>query len=128
VVFTERKENAFGRSFRMVTDIYEPKGDTAAKRPFVVLIHGGAHRDIPLLDRRSPDIGTLAADLARRGYVVFSPEYRLVNILRYDVAGHDSIYTRQLFHSILDIDDLFCFLAESYANGNPYRIDLDKAF
>lgn len=128
VVFAEKKKNAFGRTFNMITDIYEPKGDTVSERPFVVLIHGGAHRDIPLLNRRSPDIGTLAADLARRGYVVFSPEYRLVNVLQYDVAGHDSVYTRQLFHSLLDIDDLFCFLAESYANGNPYRIDLDKAF
>jgi acetyl esterase/lipase len=127
IQYGDLKKNAFGRDFRLDTDMYEPLNDTLSERAVIIMIHGGGHIDIPILTRKSPDVGALAADLARRGYVVFSPTYRLID-LRALNGPLDSIYTNQLFHSILDLNDLFCYLRDSYENGNPLKIDLNKVF
>lgn len=124
--FGKSRKNEFGRSFVLVADLYEPKDDTLNLRPVIFLIHGGAHVEMPLLNRKSPDIVALAKDLAKRGYVVISPEYRLIQ----DFINPTPYKTfiKALYHSIFDIQDAFCFFVDSYYNGNPYRIDINRAF
>jgi hypothetical protein len=124
--FGKSRKNEFGRSFILVADLYEPKDDTLNLRPVIFLIHGGAHVEVPLLNRKSPDIVALAKDLAKRGYVVISPEYRLIQ----DFINPTPYKTfiKALYHSIFDIQDAFCYFVESYHNGNPYKIDINRVF
>ena len=56
-------------------DLYEPHGDTAAKRPAVVLVHSGA---FSFGNKDSAEIVDLAGALGRRGIVSVSINYRLM--------------------------------------------------
>ncbi len=53
-------------------DLYEPHGDTSPQRPVIIYVHGGffAFGD-------QSEGATVGEELARRGYVVISVEYRL---------------------------------------------------
>jgi dienelactone hydrolase len=55
-------------------DVYYPKTDIFKNRPLVMLIHGGAFY---IGAKESACEKTLATDLARRGYLVASIDYRL---------------------------------------------------
>jgi Esterase/lipase len=55
-------------------DVYYPKTDIFKNRPLVMLIHGGAFY---IGAKESACERTLATDLARRGYLVASIDYRL---------------------------------------------------
>jgi len=57
-------------------DIFQPQGDTATKRPAVLYVHGGFFAP-GLGNRKGNDARIVAFDLARRGYVVVSIDYRL---------------------------------------------------
>jgi hypothetical protein len=110
----------------LLLDLYEPKHDEEPLRPLVVLIHGGAFLDFPIIDKRSPDILNMAQDLVQRGYVVASPEYRLVKnplaLLSLDFMA------REVVVSMLDVNDALCYFVETYHNGNPHRIDIERMF
>ncbi len=53
-------------------DVYRPVGDTLAKRPAIIWIHGGGFR---MGDRSH--LGAIAAEWAQKGYVTVSISYRL---------------------------------------------------
>jgi acetyl esterase/lipase len=53
-------------------DIYKPLGDNNPKRPLIVLVYGGSW-----LAGCKEDVKDFAIDMARRGYVVACPNYRL---------------------------------------------------
>ena len=119
-----RKTNTDGTQTWLVMDIYEPKNDTAQLRPLVVLLHPGGFRNNFLLFRATPDMVGLAMDLAKRGYVVVSPEYRLFN-------GDNSFdkIAETAFAALVDVNNAICFLVNSAVNGgNPYRIDTSRFF
>lgn len=64
--------NVLGQHQRLRLDVYQPTGDTAAARPVVVWVHGGSFQ--------RGDRGLMrwwAEELARRGYVTASIDYRL---------------------------------------------------
>ncbi len=102
-------------------DVYEPKDDTAQVRAVIMLIHGGGFR--PPLDRRSPEIVAMARELAKRGYVVISPEYRL-----FGGSGSYKKITETVIAATFDINELMCYLTNSVSNSNPFRIDTSKFF
>ena len=112
------KENFDGTITDLVFNLFEPLGDTVSTRPLIILIHGGSFTNDPPLDRKSPDIAELARDLSKKGYVVISPEYRLYS----GSTTYEKLATT-IISAFLDIQQLMCFLEESYENGNPYRID-----
>lgn len=126
VKFGESKKNMLGRQAPMLMDIYEPKDDTLQQRAMIMLVHGGNHLDVPVFNRKSPDIGTLAVRLAKRGFVVISPSYRLIqNLLK---GTDEEYYTKAVLNAITDNHDAMCFMVNSFHNGNPYRIDIQKLF
>ena len=118
-----RKVNTDGTRTWLVMDIYEPKDDTAQLRPLAMLIHGGGFTNFPPLFRATPDIVEMARSLARRGYVVVSPEYRLF-------SGDNSFdkLAETAFAGLVDIFQAACFLVHTVENGNPYRIDTSRFF
>jgi len=63
--------------FAQQMDIYRPVGDTATHRPVVLLAHGGSFYS----GTRSDDntITQLCSDLAHKGYVTVSIDYRLID-------------------------------------------------
>lgn len=67
---------------KLYCDVYQPDGDTAAKRPVVVLLHTGSY--LPAIVNRQTTgnkddstIVELAARFAKKGYVVVAMNYRL---------------------------------------------------
>lgn len=55
-------------------DVYEPAGDTVARRPAIVWVHGGSFR---AGSKSSPEIVDEANTFARKGYVSVPINYRL---------------------------------------------------
>ncbi len=63
-----------GATVDLKMDVYQPAGDTNAARPAIVWVHGGSFSSG---DKTSPEIVVEATDLARKGYVGVSINYRL---------------------------------------------------
>lgn len=63
-----------GAEQNMLLDIYEPAGDTASKRPVLIVNFGGSFIGG---SRTAGDVVSICKDFARRGYVTVAPEYRL---------------------------------------------------
>jgi acetyl esterase/lipase len=61
-----------GVAERLLLDLYQPQGDTQARRPAIVWVHGGGFS----AGNRSLEAGN-AESFARRGYVTVSISYRL---------------------------------------------------
>jgi len=65
-----------GKNIDLKLDVYQPKGDTKAKRPLIVYIHGGGFTK----NSRNTikNLGFLQT-LAKSGFVVASIDYRLID-------------------------------------------------
>ncbi|MEM7199731.1 MAG: alpha/beta hydrolase [Planctomycetota bacterium] len=63
-----------GRTQKLRLDLYQPAGDLEPKRAALLLLHGGGFFSG---SKSEPVFVQLATDLARRGYVVASVDYRL---------------------------------------------------
>lgn len=56
----------------LLLDVYQPVGDTSTSRPVLIAIHGGGFKT-----GSKATLSGIAQEWARRGYVVFSLNYRL---------------------------------------------------
>jgi acetyl esterase/lipase len=65
-----------GTAERLTLDLYRPRDDRAARRPAIVLVHGGGFTGGA---DTNPDIVGLAEAFAHRGYDAVSIDYRLLN-------------------------------------------------
>jgi carboxylesterase type B len=63
-----------GATVDLKLDVYEPDGDAVAERPAIVWVHGGGFSGG---DRTSGEIVFEATEMAKKGYVGVSIEYRL---------------------------------------------------
>ncbi len=122
-----------GNGFHFV-DLYLPAGDTLAARPLIVLIHGGGFSSYwGYLQRRGGSLPDWARELARRGYVVASVEYRVRNFsglqpyfpCNYDQgAGVVNACNASVFDAAteaqLDVQAAIAFLR---ARASTYRLD-----
>lgn len=71
-LYKETTNLTTGAPLQLYTDVYQPVGDTLAKRPAIVWIHGGG-----FFTGNRDGMGDVAAEWARRGYVTLSISYRL---------------------------------------------------
>lgn len=77
-------QKLMGGKVYLSLDAFHPAGQPAQKRPAIVIIHGGGWRSgNPMMHN------PLAQHLAARGYVCFTPEYRLSTFRTYPAAIHD---------------------------------------
>jgi acetyl esterase/lipase len=67
-------DDQFGIPVTLYLDLYQPAGDTVAKRPAIVWVHGGAFSSG---DKTSPELVDEARVFASKGYVNVSIDYRL---------------------------------------------------
>ncbi len=105
------------QNVNLTMDIFEPFGDTLAKRPLVVLAFGGAFL---IGSKEDGDIQSVCDSLARRGYVTASINYRLgMNVV--DGASAE----RAIYRSLQDFSAAIRYLKE-YAD--LYRIDTNYIY
>ena len=69
---------------KLLTDVFYPKKQTRKKRIALIIIHGGGWRS----GNRNMHYA-MAQELATRGYVCFTPEYRLSTEALYPAAVYD---------------------------------------
>ena len=73
-LITEREGAMVKRALPLKLDVYEPAGDSLSKRPLVMLLHGGAFY---MHSKDEICMVEWCRELARRGYVAVSIDYRL---------------------------------------------------
>ena len=111
----------YSQPFGLTMDIYQPKNDVMQNRPVVVLAFGGGFVNGSSMN---PAMIRLGQNLAKRGYVVASINYRLapgfLNLV-------DSLAAAEVVvKAIGDARAAIRFLRSSAANGNPYNIDPNR--
>jgi acetyl esterase/lipase len=107
-----------GNQDTLLLDLYYPNlgVDTAAKRPFILLAHGGGFSSG---DKQSGDIKDLCVHLAMRGFVCASINYRI---------GHDFSEYGQYKARYRAIQDAHAALRFVVGNANSVRIDTNWLF
>ena len=111
-------------TYGMKMDIYQPAGDVSTSRPLVVLAHGGSF----VAGDRSNDntITQLCSDLAHKGYVTVSIDYRLAsnpgNLLNGDSAA------KEVFEAVGDGKAAVRFFYKDASTTNTYKIDTNNIF
>ncbi len=113
-----------GDSTNLLLDVYQGYLDTAINRPLVVLAHGGSFIQG---NRKSADIVSLCKDLAKRGYVVVSFEYRLgVDILSGKTLEQE--FSQAVLRAAQDGRAAIRYFYKSAQNGNAFRIDTNQIY
>ena len=101
-------------------DIFEPEGDTLSQRPLVIICFGGGFLSG---SRDYWSIRLLAQELAKRGFVTASIDYRLgMNIFDSDLSN------RAVYRGLQDGRSAVRFFRADAAGDNNYRIDPDQIF
>jgi len=98
-------------------DIFEPTGDTLSKRPAIVICFGGGFLTG---DKDHWSIRLLAEQLARRGFVTATIDYRLgMNIFDQDLGA------RAVYRAVQDGRAAIKYLR---ANASTFNIDPDEIY
>jgi para-nitrobenzyl esterase len=103
-------------------DVYQPVGDTARQRPLIILAHGGSFMHG---NRRSDCLPAMCRELALRGFVVASIEYRLTNLA--GMATRHNAYA-SIIKAVADGRNCVHWFINDAAKGNTYGINPDKIF
>lgn len=110
-------------------DIYQPTGDTAAKRPLIILAHTGSYLP-PIMNKQTTgskddsNIVYMATELARRGYVVMAVNYRVgwrATSTDQQTATEDLI--KATYRAMQDVR---CAVRFMNTNASTYKIDTSK--
>ena len=118
LVYAEAFNNSSGEREKLRLRVFEPKGDTAAKRALMILTPGGgfvAHDDHWMDD--------FAAELARTGYVVALNRYRLSK----EINSAES-YSDALFKAFSDQKAAIRYFIKDAQGANRFRIDPQNIF
>lgn len=103
----------------LVMDIYTPDGDTETNRPAIIFAHAGGFING---HRNHEDIVLFCQELAKKGYVTATIDYRKGFYVADDVPMHG---TRAVYRGIQDGRSAVRFLR---ANATTYGIDPDKVY
>ena len=99
-----------GRTVNLFLDIYEPTGDTAARRPVFVFAFGGGF----VAGDRQREPRVYCEQMARRGYVGVAIDYRL---------NQGNIFQDGVPAAVADARQSLRWLR---ANADRYRLDVDR--
>lgn len=105
-------------------DIYEPVGDTASERAVLVFMHGGAYW---YGDEKHPECTLMGNRLAKMGYVVISPNYRLEPSILSLLSNENMV--KAVGRGIQDTKAIIRFLDKNILDdGNPWRLSRQNLF
>lgn len=113
---------ANGKQVTLMVDIYQPEGDTASYRPCVVLAFGGS-----FVSGTRADMAAIAKELAARGYVVASIDYRLYPIFELGIPDSLKMLDAAI-KATADMRGAIRWLRSTVSNGNPLRISAEWIF
>ncbi len=106
-------------SMNLMLDLYEPMGDTSTNRPLVIFIHGGGFFGGDKVDTWNT---ILCTNLAQRGYVVASINYRLTP------DAEQSTLAKRYQAMIKAIQDAKAAIRFFRKNVDTYKIDTTQIF
>jgi len=106
----------------LLMDVYQPVGDTALQRPLIILAHGGSFMHG---NRKSDCIPAMCRELAMRGFVVASIEYRLTNLLGF--ASKRRAYA-SIMTAVADGRNSVRWFINDAAKNNVYHINPNRIF
>ncbi len=113
----------YSQANNLQMDIYQPIGDTASKRPLVVLAHGGGFVGG---FRNNPAMVEMGNALAKRGYVAVSFSYRLAPGF---LQLFDSLFAADVvIKAVGDARSAVRYMRKSADEGNPFGIDPGQVF
>ena len=118
LVFAENLNNLDGKVEKLTMRVFEPKGDTATKRPLLVLTPGGGF--VRTEDFWMDDFGE---ELARAGYVVAINRYRLSDNINSQGKFYDA-----LFKAMSDQKAVIRWFVKDAAGPNRFHVDVDNIF
>jgi hypothetical protein len=114
-------------------DVYQPTGDTASKRPLIILMHAGSFLSPNITGfqwatRQQNCLVELANRFAKRGYVVASVSYRLGwNPLGDDEQRAKTII-QAVYRAMQDGKSAVRYFKKDFSTTNTYKIDTCKIF
>jgi para-nitrobenzyl esterase len=117
----------YSTPYNLQMDIYQPVGDSLPVRPLIVLAHGGSFTSGTRTDDST--IVWLCRDLAHKGYVTASIDYRLTTDLNliYPTNGDSAI--SEVLEAIGDGKaSVRYFYKDVLTNGNSFKIDTNNIF
>jgi acetyl esterase/lipase len=108
--------NRLGQNQNLFLDVSQPKNDTLAKRPLVILAFGGG-----FVSGARADVSNLCNFFTRRGYVCATIDYRLYS---FTLGLPDSVkITPTMIDAMQDMKAAVRFFRKDAATTNTYRID-----
>jgi hypothetical protein len=116
-------ERANGTTQNLSMDIYQPEGDTATNRPVVIFAFGGSFIGG---SRTSPELVYIATELAKKGYVCASIDYRLANSA-IDLLNQQTL-VKTVFRAVQDGKAAIRFFRKDADTDNNYSIDPTQIF
>lgn len=118
VVFAEGFNDTSGTREKLTLRVFEPKGDTLARRPLAIITPGGA-----FMQHEDHWMDEFGAQLARAGYVVAINRYRLSKSI-----GTPEELFGALSKAVADQRAAIRFFLNDAAGANRFRIDPDNIF
>jgi carboxylesterase type B len=109
-----------GATVDLRLDVYEPAGDRNTARPAIVWVHGGSFSSG---DKTSPEIVVEATEMAERGYVNVSIDYRLSSSGCSAAGGDQTRCVQAMVDARHDAQAAVRFLRR---NAATYRVDPDR--
>jgi len=113
-------------------DVYEPTGDTLAKRPLIIVLHTGSFLPAiingqPTGSRKDSAVVEMCTKFAKRGYVAVAATYRLGwNPTSTNQDVRTGTLLNAVYRSIQDAKNCVRFFKNDQANTNTYKIDSTK--
>lgn len=130
---SNRSINIFAQNPPIITtslrcDIYQPEGDTAAKRPLIILASTGSYlpaiiNQQPTGNKNDSSIVELANRLTKRGYVVMAVNYRLGWNPNAASADATEQLIKATYRAIQDVRNAIRFMR---VNAETYKIDTSR--
>lgn len=116
-------QTAGGSNLNLSMDIYQPVGDTVENRPVVIFAFGGSFIGG---SRNSAELVFMATELAKKGYVCASIDYRLANSAL-DLI-QQQVLVKTVFRAVQDGKAAIRFFRKDAATTNTYKINPDQIF
>lgn len=116
-------QTAGGSNINLSMDIYQPEGDTVENRPVVILAFGGSFIGG---SRTSSELVYIATELAKKGYVCASIDYRLANSAL-DLV-QEQVLVKTVFRAVQDGKAAIRFFRKDAETTNTYKINPDQIF
>ncbi|PCJ00147.1 MAG: hypothetical protein COB15_03165 [Flavobacteriales bacterium] len=111
------------QTVNLMMDIYQPTGDTSTSRPLVILAHAGSFSGG---DKGDPDMAYFASELAKKGYVCASINYRLAPSSFSLIVEQTTV--KVVFMAVQDGKAAVRFFRQDAATTDTYKINPDQIF